>query len=94
MPTLRYSDASKEDLKEIARFIAKDKPLAARQWIDKLRAKCRFVARNPEIGDVRHEFGPNIRSTYLGSYVIFFRRNSDAVEIVRIVRGERDRPLL
>ena len=30
MPRLRYSAASKEELKEIARFIAKDKPGAAR----------------------------------------------------------------
>jgi plasmid stabilization system protein ParE len=51
MPRLRYSAAAKEDLKEIARYIAKDKPNAARQWVAKLREKCRLAARHPEIGD-------------------------------------------
>jgi len=32
MPKLRYSKESKEDLKSIARMIAKDRPKAARQW--------------------------------------------------------------
>ena len=46
MPRLRYSAESKEDLKQIARFIAKDKPVAARQWVAKLREKCRLVANH------------------------------------------------
>ncbi|MBC8871814.1 MAG: type II toxin-antitoxin system RelE/ParE family toxin [Planctomycetes bacterium] len=90
MPRLRYSEASKDDLKQIARFIAQDKPIAARQWIAKIREKCRFAARHPDIGDQRPELGENIRSTYVGSYVIFFRRTDGVVEIVRVIRGDRD----
>ena len=74
MPRHRYSPESKEDLKQIARFIARDKPVAARQWVQKLREKCRLLARHPEVGDARPELGDGIRSTYVGSYVIFFRR--------------------
>jgi len=40
MLRLRYSEWSKEDLKEIARTIAKDKPIAARKWAAKLSEKC------------------------------------------------------
>ena len=90
MAKLRYSDASKRDLKQIARFIAQDKPNAARQWVAKIREKCRLLARHPDIGDQRPELGENIRSTYLGSYVIFFRRTGGTVEIVRVIRGDRD----
>ena len=90
MARLRYSDASKDDLKQIARFIAQDKPIAARQWVAKIREKCRLVAKHPDIGDQRPELGENIRSTYLGSYVIFFRRTDGTVEIVRVIRGDRD----
>ena len=53
MLKLRYSEVSKEDLKEIARNIAKDKPKAAREWVAKLREKCRMLAKNPEVGDDR-----------------------------------------
>ena len=90
MARLRYSDASKGDLKQIARFIAQDKPIAARQWVAKIREKCRVVARHSDIGDKRPELGENIRSTYLGSYVIFFRRTDGTVEIVRVIRGDQD----
>jgi toxin ParE1/3/4 len=90
MARLRYSDASKEDLKQIARFIAQDKPIAARQWVAKIREKCRCVAKHPDIGDQRPELEKNIRSTYLGSYVIFFQHTGGTVEIVRVIRGDRD----
>ena len=90
MPRLRYSAESKDDLKQIARYIAKDKPIAARQWVGKIREKCRVISKHPELGDERAELGENIRSTYVGSYVIFFRRNDRFVEIVRVIRGDRD----
>ena len=90
MPRLRYSAASKDDLKQIARFIAQDKPVAARQWVAKIREKCRVVARHPDIGDERPELGDNIRSTYVGSYVVFFRHTDGVIEIVRVIRGDRD----
>ena len=90
MPRLRYSAESKDDLKQIARSIANDKPVAARQWVAKIRDKCRVVAKHPEIGDERPEFGVGIRSTYLGSYVIFFRHKEGFVDIIRVIRGDRD----
>ncbi|MCC9658875.1 type II toxin-antitoxin system RelE/ParE family toxin [Rhodopirellula halodulae] len=92
MPRLRYSAESKEDLKQIARFIARDKPVAARRWLAKLREKCRLVANHPDVGDARPELGENIRSTYVGSYVIFFRHVEGYLEIVRVIRGDVDDP--
>ena len=90
MPRLRYSDASKDDLKRIARFIAQDKPSAARQWVAKLREKCRLIAKSPDMGDPRPELGENIRSTYVGRYVVYFLRREAVVEIVRVIPGDRD----
>lgn len=92
MLRLRYSDQSKEDLKEIARNIARDKPIAARQWAAKLRDKCRMLAKRPEVGDDRADLGDGIRSTYLGSYIIFFRRREETLEIVRVRRGDLEFP--
>ncbi len=92
MPRLRYSAESKEDLKHIAQFIARDKPIAARQWVRKLREKCHLIASHPEMGDARPELGESIRSTYVGSYVIFFRRVEGFLEIVRVIRGDVDDP--
>ncbi len=94
MPRLRYSVASKDDLKEIARFIAKDKPFAARQWMAKIREKCRLAANYPDIGDDRRDLGEGIRSTYVGNYIIYFREKNGTLEIVRVVRGDQEFPFL
>jgi toxin ParE1/3/4 len=94
MLRLRYSAASKDDLKEIARFIAKDKPVAARQWVEKIREKCRLAAKHPDIGDDRRDLGEDIRSTYVGSYIIYFREKDGTLEIVRVVRGDLEFPFL
>ena len=94
MPRLRYSAASKEDLKEIVRFIAKDKPVAARQWVARIREKCRLAAKYPHIGDDRSDLGDGIRSTYVGSYIIYFRDHVGMLEIVCVVRGDLEFPFL
>ena len=83
MLRLRYSAASKDDLKEIARFIAKDKPVAASQWVEKIREKCWLAANHPDIGDDRRDLGEGIRSMYVGSYIIYFREREGMLEIVR-----------
>ena len=94
MPRLRYSGASKEDLKEIAPFIAKDKPDAPRQCVAKLREKCRSVAKHPDIGDDRSDLGDGIRSTYVGRYIIYFREHYGTLEVVRVVPGDLEFPFL
>jgi toxin ParE1/3/4 len=94
MSRLRYSAASKADLKEIVRYIARDKPVVARQWAAKLREKCRLVAKHPEIGDDRSDLGDGIRSTYVGRYIIFFGETNDTLEIVRVGRGDQEFPFL
>ncbi len=94
MPKLRYSDASKDDLKEIATFIAKDRPKAARELAVKIREKCRMLAKHPDVGDERSDLGEGIRSTYVGGYIIFFRQHEQALEIVRVRRGGLEFPFL
>lgn len=90
MPKLRYSPASVSDLKEVATYIAEHDPAAARRWRERIHSKCRLLAKYPELGDARPELGHGVRSTYAGSYVIYFRRVAEAVEIARVIRGDRD----
>lgn len=90
MPGLRYSEEAKGDLKRIASFIAQDKPIAARNWVSQIRDKCRLLVKHPDIGELRPELGEDIRSTYVGRYVIFFRRTDRFLDIVRIIPGDRD----
>jgi len=90
MPRLRYSAKSTEDILEIASYIARDKPIAARNWVKQIKAKCQLIAKHPMLGDERSSLGNNVRSTYVGQYVIYFRGDDDFVEIDRVIRGDRD----
>ena len=58
------------------------------------REKCRLVAKNSDIGDDRRDLGDGIRSTYVGSYIIYFREKDGTLEIVRVVRGDLEFPFL
>jgi toxin ParE1/3/4 len=91
MPKLVVSPLAEADLNEILEFIARDKPDAAVQWVQKIRETCEFLAKNPEIGEQRPELRKGqFRSSLVGAYIIFYRPIRDGVEIARIVRGERD----
>ena len=91
MAKVRYSKLASFDLFENSEFIARDKAEAAYRWVEKIEAACRALAENPEMGQRRisKNHGP-CRSFSCGSYVIFFRGLGDGVEIIRVVRGERD----
>jgi toxin ParE1/3/4 len=87
---LRFSKDAHADLREIAAYIAQDKPDAARRWVEKIKAKCGLLTDRSQIGEMRPDLGDDIRFTLVGNYVIYFRNLGSVVEIVRIIRGDRD----
>ena len=91
MPRVVYAPGADDDILGIADYIAHDKPEAARRWIVNIRRACETLVTQPEMGELRSGFGiPGCRSFSVGSYVIFFRPSSDAIEVARIVHGSRD----
>ena len=87
---LIFSPSARQDLRDIFDYIARDKPLAAANWIEKIEKKCELIATNPTMGERRPEFGADIRSNLVGRYVIFYRPMRDGVEIARVIAGDRD----
>ncbi len=68
---LRWSERAQGDLLEIHRFIARDSPDAARQWIQRLRERARKAAKMPRAGRVVPEFGrPDVREVLIRGYRI------------------------
>lgn len=91
MPQIVYSVAANEDLSDIAGYIARDKPSAARRWVRTIREKCSILAQHPMRGEERPGFGvPGCRCFSVGNYVVFFRPIEDGIEVARIVHGSRD----
>lgn len=85
-----FSPSARQDLSDIFDYIARDKPIAAAKWIEKIESRCELLASTPGFGESRLEYGAEIRSCSLGRYVIFFRPIEGGAEVVRIIAGDRD----
>lgn len=85
-----FSPSARQDLFEILERIARDKPGAAVQFVERLEEECRLLAANPSVGTSRDDLLPNLRCWSVGNYVICFRQADDGVEIVRVLHGARD----
>jgi len=90
MPKLLFSVPALADLEEIHDYIARDKPVAARKWIDRINEKCALIAAFPNAGERRPDLGPTARLTTIGNYVIIYRHSEDAVIIARVRRAGQD----
>jgi toxin ParE1/3/4 len=91
MNRVHYSTFAAEDLYENAAYIARDKPEAANRWIERMEEVCQLLVANPELGQLRTTSSHgSCRSFVSSNYVLFFRSVADGIEVVRIVRGERD----
>ena len=91
MPQVVYSAAADDDLSNIAAYIARDKPTAARRWMQTIREKCSIFAKHPMLGEERPGFEVlGCRCFSVGNYVVFFRPIEDGIEVARIVHGSRD----
>lgn len=82
------------DLCDIWEYIAEDNVTAADRLLDEIDAKCRLLAGMPELGRLREELSPRLRSWVVGSYVIFYRPHSAGIEVIRVLHGRRNFPAL
>ncbi|MDX1926864.1 MAG: type II toxin-antitoxin system RelE/ParE family toxin [Pirellulaceae bacterium] len=90
MAKLIISPTARQDLLDICDYITRDKPLAALSWVEKFEEKCKLIAAMPEFGELRPEYGSEVRSSVIGRYVIFYRAIDGGVEVARVIAGDRD----
>jgi len=88
---------SREDLHNIAVFIARDNSAAALRLGDLIFQRVDSLQSFPELGRIVPERGqPDIREIVVGNYrvVYRFRREQKMVEILRVWHGARGEPAL
>jgi len=78
------------DLEEAISYVAADNPTAAGNLLDRLELSCMRFGEMPHIGRRREELAPSLMSFAVGSYVIFYRADDEAIQIIRILHGSRD----
>ena len=87
---LDFSPAAREDLIDIAAYIAQDNPARASSFVDELEDRCAALADAPGIGTARPELGEGLRVLPHGRYLIFYRQSPQRLRIERILHGARD----
>lgn len=93
MPRLRFTAAARDDLTEIALYVAElsGSRSVAIAFRKQLRLRCERLASLPgTMGHDRGELAPGLRSSVFKSYVIFYRYIDDVMEVVNILEGHRD----
>lgn len=85
-----FSPKSRGDLQSILEFISRDNAKAAVSFVDQLIDRCRMLSRFPEMGTLREELVPGLRSFAVGNYVIYYFNQSERIRIERVLHGALD----
>lgn len=79
------------DLKEIGHWIARDNPGRARSFVRELTAASMSLGRQPRRFPFAFPSGePPVRKRVHQGYLIFYRIETESVQVIRIVQGSRD----
>ena len=90
MQIILKSPKAKADIIEIWDYIADDSEIGADAFIQTIDKKFHILVDEPFLGIARDEIEADLRSFPVGRYVIFYRRISEGIEIIRVLHGARD----
>ena len=93
MSRVRWTLRAQSDLLEIARFIARDNPDAARRWVAMLRKRARAAARMPRVGRRVPELGrDDVREVVVRRYRIVYQLSPDGIVVLVVFESHRQLP--
>jgi toxin ParE1/3/4 len=88
---LSYSTAAHEDLAELIHYGNVNFGFSqSNRYVERLRKVVDRICRSPEIARLRLELKRPVRIYPVGSHVIVYNIESDAVVIIRILHGRQD----
>ena len=90
MKRARLSTPALNDLIEIMEHIAKDNPVAADRFGDRMDEAGRLLASSPDLGSLHDDAPPDVRIWRLGNYLLFYREDDCGIHVLRILHGARD----
>lgn len=78
------------DLKLITNYLGKISLEKAEKLLNQFNKKCANLVRFPKIGRSYSHIRSYLRGLPLDGYIIFYRLNKDTVEIMRVIKGDRN----
>jgi addiction module RelE/StbE family toxin len=93
MPAIRWSARAMRELEQIATYIARDNPKAAREWIARLRQTAENAARAPLAARIVPEIQrDDVREVFLRSYRIVYGVRDDHIFVFSVFGGGKPLP--
>jgi plasmid stabilization system protein ParE len=89
---VQVEDGVREDVLEIARWIARDSPGDAARWMERVWKSIRSLCLFPERCPIARDLGPlgfEIRHLVVGDYRIFFTIHPDRVLVLHVRHAAR-----
>ncbi|REJ87497.1 MAG: type II toxin-antitoxin system RelE/ParE family toxin [Planctomycetota bacterium] len=92
MPRALWTPQARADLKQLAKYIAKEgqRPIVAERLVDEIRSKCDEYAARPDIGARHPQLPEELRVFVHSRYVVVYEPGVDGMTVLRIVDGARD----
>jgi toxin ParE1/3/4 len=91
---LTTREAADNDIRDIVTYIAVDSPRAAERFRIEIWDAFRLITEQPNIGRAHSDFTIPLRSIRVSprfrKYLVFYRVDRQAVEVVRILHSARD----
>jgi toxin ParE1/3/4 len=78
------------DVVEIVEYLSDRTIESGEKFIQDFTEKCRYLTNFPLIGKSYPELQFDLRGIQLKPYIIFYTVTDEVVEIVRVLRGDRD----
>ena len=87
---VRWTPGARGDLLELVKYIAQDRPDAARKMAKRLRAATEHLGEFPEMGRMVPEFSnPELRERIVPPYRLIYSTAGNTIRIVAIVHSRR-----
>lgn len=91
---LLWTEAARQDLLDIRRYIAADNPAAAKRWIERLRASAGSACHSPFAARKVPEFSrDDIRERIEGNYRIVYQVFADRLIALTVFEGHAVFPM-
>lgn len=89
-----WSPLAIDRVAEVASYIAKDKPIAAENWVDTIFSKVASLASSPKLGRIVPEINKNqYREIIYGNYRIVYRLEEKRISVLTVRHGKQLLPI-
>jgi len=91
MPSYDFTVQAMEDLREIIRYTKQTWGLEQTQrYREELELALTKLSLNPNLGRLRDEVAPGIRSARVGVHIAFYSPHDNGLTVIRLLHPNRD----